>query len=269
MEIQRCGQYILHERLNAGGTAEVFTGVSPDNKTIAIRRLLPKFKLNLVKRLEFNRGLAIQAKFEHPNFVRTLEIAALKLVPYAVMEYVDGTNLRQAMLRKDPLLADPMPVFRQILEGLAYLHRCGFLHLDFKPENVILSRQGEVKILDFDLSEPILKKPRAQSAIKGTPGYLAPEQVLQQPVDERTDIFALGVTAYELFAGQKPFAGQDRQEIFRMSCNFDHPFPAARTINTAIPIALDRVLSHCIEKKPDRRYPTVSLILRDLDKIPA
>lgn len=265
MNAQRCGNYMLHEFLNAGGTADIFVGTSPENHPIIVRRLRSKYMLNFFKRCEFTRGLKIQGRMNHPNIVKLVDLVAFDTVPYGVMEYVYGVNLRQAMLTKSRLLADPIPIFRQLLEGLCHIHRQGYLHLDFKPENIQLSEEGHVKILDFDLAKQILKEARPCSQIDGTPAYLAPEQILKLPVDERADIFALGITAFELFTGHKPFMAQTREDVFAFYSNLGLPFPSARKVNPAIPPQLDQIIARCLEKKAERRYPTVSMILRDLN----
>lgn len=267
MDLTRCGQYILHDRLNEGGTAEVFLATAPDNRTVVVRRLKPNFRFNLAQRRKFMRGLRIHARMRHENIVELLATANDRLVPYGVLEHVDGANLRILFSKQDPSLRDPIPIFRQMLFALQHIHRQGYLHLDFKPENVLLNRDHVVKILDFDLALKIPRKPAPQGNLSGTPSYLAPEQILRQPVDERSDIFSLGVSAFELFVGQKPFTPMDRREIMSAYTAFDVSFPSPRALKPAIPLRLSRILSNCLEKRPDRRYPTVSLILRDLHEI--
>lgn len=268
MDPLRCGRYLLHERLNEGGMAEIFLGTSSENNPVIVRRLLPRFKFNLSKRREFTRGLKIQSKFDHPHIVKLYELVTLRIIPYAAMEYVNGMNLRQIITHKKATsFKQLLMLFHQMLAGLEHIHQRGYLHLDFKPENVLVSTRKDAKIIDFDLSEPIQKESKAQSEIKGTPAYLALEQILKMPVDERTDIFSLGITAYELFTGQKPFIANNREEIFRANSNLKRPFPSPHSINPSLPLSLNRILCHCIEKKVERRYPSVSMIIRDLNKV--
>ena len=267
MDLTRCGQYILHDRLNEGGTAEVFLATAPDNRTVVVRRLQPRFRFSLGQRRKFMHGLRIHAQMRHENIVGVLATANDWLVPYGVLEHVDGPNLRILLSKQDPALRDPILIFRQMLLALQQVHRQGYLHLDFKPENVLLNRDRVLKLLDFDLAMKISRKPVPQGNLSGTPSYLAPEQILREPVDERTDIFSLGVTAYEVFVGQKPFIPMDRREIMNAYTALDTAFPSPKSLKPAIPPRLSRLLSNCIEKRPDRRYPTVSLILRDLLEI--
>jgi eukaryotic-like serine/threonine-protein kinase len=263
MEPMKCGEYTLHERLNEGGTAEIFLATSPDNKQVVVRRLRSKFQFDISKRRKFSRGLAIQTKMKSPTMVQVFKTVHFATLPYAVMEYVDGINLRLALLQKDPLLDNPHSIFAKMLEGLSFIHQNGYLHLDIKPENIHLSRNGLLKILDFDLAEKIHHPPKAQHGINGTPSYLAPEQILKHPVDERTDIFALGITAFELFTHHKPHVTNSRQETFHSHSNLEKPFPSPRSLEPELSHKLDRIISRCIEKKVERRYPNIAMILRD------
>lgn len=267
MDLTRCGRYLLSERLNAGGTAEVFAATGPDGKTVVIRRLLPHFRFHFGQRKKFLRGLRIHATMNHENVVRVFSTGSDFFIPYGVLEHVDGSNLRILLNRQDPVLRDPIPIFRQMLLALQHVHRRGYLHLDYKPENILVARDAAVKLVDFDLALPISRKPAPLRELSGTPSYLSPEQILRTPVDERTDIFALGIAAYELFVGQKPFTPMERREIVNAYTSLDAPFPSPRAIKPAIPHKLSRILSNCVEKRTNRRYPTVSLILRDLQEI--
>lgn len=208
----------------------------------------------------------MQEQMHHPNVVRVLELVTFGLRPYAVMEFVGGMNLRQALLRKDPVVHHPLPIFCQILEGLHHIHSCGFLHLDFKPENILVQPDGHTRIADFDLAQPILPKPRRQPSVQGTPAYLAPEQIMKRPVDPRTDIFALGLTAFELFTRRKPVARSQREEIFAAYCDENTAFPIPSALNRTIPEALDQILGACLAKKPEERYTSVQRIIHDLQE---
>ncbi len=263
---EKCGTYRLEDRLNVGGMAEVFHATSSQDRHVIIRRLRHEFQYSWSKRRDFIRGLRIQAGIEHPNVVRVFELVTLTLQPYAVMEFVGGMNLRQAMIRKDPLLRAPLPIFHQILNGFIHIHGCGYLHLDVKPENMLVQPDGHTRIADFDLAQPILKVARKQPLVQGTPAYLAPEQILKLPIDARTDIFAFGLTAFELFTGRKPVARTQREEIFAAYTDMDTPFPSPRSFNPTIPESLETILGTCLEKNPDRRYNSFRKVLQDVEE---
>ncbi len=205
-----------------------------------------------------------------PHVAHVFELRTGKLIPYVVMEYIEGVNLRQALVRKEELLPDwtsVFAIFERIVKGLGEIHLRGNLHLDIKPENVMLHHSKEVKILDFDLARPIPKKPISLSTIDGTPAYLAPELIRKEPIDERTDIFALGIMAYELFTNRKPITSQDRMSVFQEYTSFSTAFPSPITFQPHLPKELAAIILRCIEKRFELRYPTISLILRDLRKI--
>ncbi|MCC7519116.1 MAG: serine/threonine protein kinase [Verrucomicrobiae bacterium] len=267
MDLTRCGQYLLHDRLNEGGNAEIFLATGDSNRTVVIRRLLPRFRFRFAQRKMFLHGLRIHARMDHENIVRVFAVENDWFIPYGVLEYVDGDNLRILLNKQAPLIREPIPIFRQMLLGLQHVHRQGYLHLDFKPENVLIARDRVTKLVDFDLSIRIPRKPAPLRELSGTPSYLSPEQILREPVDERSDIFSLGVTAFELFVGQKPFTPLERRDIMSAYTARDVAFPSPKAIKPALPQKLSRILSNCIEKRADRRYPTISLILRDLEAV--
>ena len=137
------------------------------------------------------------------------------------------------------------------------------MHLDFKPENVLVTRNGNVRLIDFDLAQPIPEKPKKMSKNPGTPGYMAPEQLQRRPIDARADIFAYGVAAYELMTNHKPFPGDTPTEILAAQMEPGNPM-SAREHNPDMPAALEKIIFKCLEREPDRRYPFVSVLVRDL-----
>jgi serine/threonine protein kinase len=263
MELQRCGNYILTERLNEGGTAEVFLARTSDNQNVVVRKLRSLYKLRFSKRKEFSRGLEIQLKMNHPNIVKVLEMPKKQMIPYAVLEYVDGYNLRHSLGQKNYITDNSILILKQILNGVQHIHQKGYLHLDLKPENIIVSRWGEVKIMDFDLAEPIREIPQSHSKISGTLNYLAPEQILKQPIDERSDIFSLGIIMFELFTGHKPFMALSKKEALDVYADVNKPFPKASTVRPDIPPGIEHIITNCLQKQINKRYPNLDMILHD------
>jgi len=184
------------------------------------------------------------------------------------MEYVEGANLKQLFARHDPVLHDYVGnILIDMAVALEHVHDSGFMHLDFKPENVMVTRNGNVKLVDFDLARPRPEKPEKASKNPGTPAYMAPEQLLRQPYDHRVDIFAYGVTAYELLTGQKPFSGENADEILRKQLDRGSGFTAPRDVNPEIPFKLEKAILKCLEQDPDRRYPIISVLVKELESI--
>jgi serine/threonine-protein kinase len=139
------------------------------------------------------------------------------------------------------------------------------MHLDFKPENVLVTRNGSVRLIDFDLAQPIPEEPVKLSKNPGTPGYMAPEQLSREPVGLRADIFAYGVATYEILTNHKPFPGETPAEILAAQLNEAGPVPP-REHNPAIPPPMEKVILKCLARDPDRRYPYMSVLKHDVEK---
>ncbi|HEX4342639.1 MAG TPA: serine/threonine-protein kinase, partial [Verrucomicrobiae bacterium] len=139
----------------------------------------------------------------------------------------------------------------------------GYMHLDFKPENIIVSRNASVRLVDFDLAQPLTGKPQKLKKNPGTPAYMSPEQLKREPVDQRADIFAYGVSAYELLTQQKPFPGETAADILNLQMNRSN-FVPPRQLNPDLPPNLEKMILKCLSNEPDRRYPFMGVLLRDL-----
>jgi serine/threonine-protein kinase len=146
---------------------------------------------------------------------------------------------------------------------LEHVHDSGFIHLDFKPENILLSRNASLRLIDFDLSIPRPEEPIRTKNNPGTPAYMSPEQLLRQPIDHRVDIFAFGVMAFELLTGQKPFPGESADDILRLQMN-RAAFKNPRDLNSDIPVALEKIILKCLEQEMVKRYPLTTVLVRDL-----
>jgi serine/threonine-protein kinase len=147
--------------------------------------------------------------------------------------------------------------------ALEHMHENGYMHLDFKPENVLVTRNAGVRLVDFDLAQPISDKPIKINKNPGTPGYMAPEQLQGQAITHRVDIFAFGVAAYELLTSQKPFPGETPTDILRKQLDRTD-FAPPRQHNPDLPTNLEQVVLRCLELDPDKRYPFVSVMAREL-----
>ena len=182
------------------------------------------------------------------------------------MEYVESSNLKQLFARTDPILQEHIGnILIDMAVALEHVHDSGFMHLDFKPENVLVTRNGNVRLVDFDLALPKPARPMKRSRNPGTPAYMAPELMQRQVFDHRADIFAYGVTAYELLAGQKPFEGESADEILRKQLDRSQDFVSPRQRNEEIPFALEKAILKCLEREPDKRYPIMSVLVHDLE----
>ena len=147
--------------------------------------------------------------------------------------------------------------------GLEHVHESGFMHLDFKPENVLVTRNASVRLVDFDLARPIPKSPKKLDKNPGTPAYMAPEQLMREPVDQRADIFAFGVATYELLTNHKPFPGDKPSEILASQMDRTSLVPP-REYNPDIPANLEKVILKCLQQDPELRYPMMTMLMHDL-----
>jgi len=253
------------ERVNRGGMADIYLVRDAHHNPYALRLLLPEFRYNWRRVRQFRWGCKVLASLDHPNIVHCYGESKFRSQRYAVLEYVDGPNLKEKILRNDPLL----PVHqRQLLIGmaaaLAHVHERGYLQLDFKPENVLIPKTYQPKLVDFDLAVVRPDTPRRMSSVAGTVAYLAPEQIAGEPVDERADIFAFGITAYETVTGKKPVAANTREELLAKYTSFNEHLVPLRSRAPDLPPAIERVILKCLELDVSRRYPSISLVVRDL-----
>src|SRR2546425_105247 len=167
--------------------------------------------------------------------------------------------------RHDPVLLENVAqILIDMSVGLEHVHENGYMHLDFKPENVLVTRNARVRLVDFDLAQPIPEKPTKMSKKNpGTPAYMAPEQLLGQPISHRVDIFSYGVAAYELLTNQKPFPGETPAQILQKQIDRSD-FVAPRQYNPDLPANLEKVILRCLEREPERRHPFIGVMVRGL-----
>ncbi|MEW6303669.1 MAG: serine/threonine-protein kinase, partial [Verrucomicrobiota bacterium] len=203
----------------------------------------------------------------HEFIIRYVDHGSVRGLPYVVTEYLESANLKELYNRKDDLLSEFIGnILIDSAIALMHMHDRGFMHLDFKPENVLVTRNGNVRLIDFDLSLPIEGKPVKMSNIPGTPAYMAPEQLARKPFDHRADMFAYGVAAYELLTYKKPFPAETGPEVLRLQTT-RNSFLSPREHNADIPAALEKIILKCLENEPTQRYQDMSFLVRDLETV--
>jgi serine/threonine-protein kinase len=260
------GSYYLHELINSGGMADLWLASDENKQTCAIRCLRETGRFDFTGRKRFVRGCEILAAAnDHEYIIGYLGHGKIEGTHYLALEYVEGSNLKLLMAQSDPGLEELAGnILIDSAIALEHVHEKGFMHLDFKPENVLVTRNGNVRLIDFDLALPRPEFPEKLSGNPGTPAYMSPEQMLREPVDHRADIFAFGASAYELLTLRKPFPGDSPEEILARQLNRTTDFVTPREANPGIPLSLDRVILKCLEREPDKRYPFMSVVVRDL-----
>ena len=260
------GRFYLQELINSGGMASIWLATDERQKPYALRRMHERLRFNLLARRRFVRGAEILSKIgDHDNIVGYVEHGKIKGHLYLLMDYVEASNLKELYTQHDPVLLENVAqILLDMAAALEHMHDNGFMHLDFKPENVLVTRNGKVRLVDFDLAEPIPEKPRKPSKKNpGTPAYMAPEQLLGEPISHWVDMFSYGVAAYELLTNQKPFPGDTPRDILAKQMDRSN-FVTPRQLNGDLPLALEKVILRCIERDPNRRYPFIGMMVREL-----
>jgi serine/threonine protein kinase len=260
---EKFGRFYLRELLNSGGMADIWLVSDARGKIFALRRLKKELRFSFTAHRRFTRGNEILAKLSGcENIVGYVEHGS----DYLLMDYVEAENLKLLIARQDPVLTENVAqILIDAATGLQDVHEGGYMHLDFKPENVLVSRNGAVRLIDFDMAQPLPEKPVKFSKNPGTPGYMAPEQLQRAGIDGRADIFAYGVSAYELLTSKKPFPGDSPGEILAAQLRPEGPV-RPRELNPEIPPALEQVVLRCLEREPERRYPFTSVLLREVQQ---
>ncbi len=262
---QKLGIYTLHEPINAGGMSEIWLATNEAGRPFAVRLMLNNTAFAFTERKRFNTGATtLQACQDGEFIIGYVEHGKIGGELALVLEYVEGSNLKLLMAASDPVLTDDIArVLIDFAAAMEVVHDRGFMHLDIKPENVLLTRNGSLRLIDFDLAQPIPNPPRKLDKLSGTPLYMAPEQLLKQPVDHRADLWAWGVSAYELLTFKKPFPGENADEVLRRQMNRKEFIPP-REVNGDIPPELERIVLKCLEQDMTRRYPITSVLVHEL-----
>ena len=205
----------------------------------------------------FKREAQAAGRLQHPNIVSAFDYGETEANAYIVMEYMSGPSLKTLMAKHEPL---PLPlvgeIMRGLLAGLQHSHGRGVVHRDIKPANVTLTADGEVKITDFGIAHLESSSMTRAGSVMGTPAYMAPEQVLGQPVDARTDIFSAGVLFYEMLTGRRPFEGSEAS-IMHQIVHMAPPQPS-RLVTTVSP-GIDAVIIKAIAKDPADRFASAAV----------
>src|SRR6185503_6221490 len=259
------GRFYLQELINSGGMADIWLATDADSKPYALRKMHDRLRFNFVARRRFLRGCEILSQIhQHEYVIQYIEHGKIGGSLYCLMEYVESSNLKQLISRSDPVLEEHVGnIMIDMAVALEHVHDSGFMHLDFKPENVLVTRNAAVRLVDFDLARPKPEKPMKRSKNPGTPAYMAPELLQRQPYDHRVDIFAFGVTAFELLTGQKPFGSDTPDEILKRQLDRSG-FSTPRQLNDAIPANVEKTILKALERDPDKRHPIMSVLVHEL-----
>ena len=263
---QAVAQYKILARLGESELSEVYLAEDAYlSRQVAIKFLAYPYAASADFRERFKQEAQAAALINHPNSVTIYEVGEFAGRPYIVMEYVGGESLSRLLARREPAIHEVIDIALQIGEGLRSAHSQGIWHRDIKPDNILLDSEGRVKIVDFGLAK--LRKVNRltlQGTVMGTPPYMSPEQVLGEDVDQRADIFSLGVVLYEMIARQKPFKGETWEAISYAILHRE-PEPLARYRNN-VSANLQRLIDKALDKNRASRYQNIESLLVDLKR---
>ncbi|MBI2808336.1 MAG: serine/threonine protein kinase [Planctomycetes bacterium] len=268
---QVLGEFRVLHRLGRGGMGQVYLAEQTNLKRkVALKLLHPEMAGNERSLLRFKAEAENVARATHANIVQIYTIGQANGVNYIALEYVEGRNLREFIEKKGtPELPLGLHVMSQVAAALQRASELGIIHRDVKPENILLTKKGEVKVADFGLSRCFAEEAQqsiTQSQVSmGTPLYMSPEQVERKTVDTRTDIYSFGVTCYHMFAGTPPFRGNSPIEVAYQHVHKE-PVPLEE-VRPDLPVELCAIIRRMMAKKPEDRYQTAREILGDINAL--
>ena len=276
----KLGPYEVTAPLGVGGMGEVYRAHDARlGRDVAVKVLPASFAADADRLRRFEQEARATSALNHPNILAIHELGTHDGAPYIVSELLEGETLR------DRIGATPLPLRKaidygsQVAKGLAAAHEKGIVHRDLKPDNLFITRDGRVKILDFGLAKLVggdmLTEGETNTAgralgtdagqVLGTVGYMSPEQVRARPVDHRSDIFSFGAVLYEMLSGKRAFRGDSAVETMNAILKEDPP--SLTETNRLLPPGLERIVSHCLEKSPEERFQSAHDIAFDLEQL--
>lgn len=258
-------RYEIVEKVGSGGMADVYKARCHRlNRFVAIKVLKAEFSDDKSFVLKFRAEAQSAAGLSHPNIVNVYDVGDDDGLYYIVMELVEGITLKSFIERKGKLeVKEAVGIAIQIAQGLEAAHDNHIIHRDIKPQNIIISREGKVKVTDFGIAKAASTNTINSNAM-GSVHYISPEQARGGYIDERSDIYSLGVTLYEMLSGMLPFAGENTVSVALL--HIQGEAMPLREVDPTIPVSLEKIVGKCMEKKPERRYPSAAELIADLKR---
>ena len=262
----RLGRYEIRSKIGEGGMGEVYQGRDTQlGRDVAVKVLPTTFSSDSDRLRRFEQEACAASALNHPNILVVHDIGTHDGTTYVVSELLEGETLRKRIGGTPMAQRRAIDYALQMAHGLAAAHEKGIIHRDLKPDNIFITDDGRVKILDFGLAKltqldgnqpqtdvPTRRVDTDPGAVMGTVGYMSPEQLKGRPVDQRTDIFSFGAILYEMLSGRRAFHGGSAAET--MSAILKEDPPELSDTNKSVSPGLERLVNHCLEKNPSERF---------------
>jgi serine/threonine-protein kinase len=265
---EKIGGYHLITRIGVGGMGEVYKATQITiGRIVALKILSPELTLDRTFVDRFLKEAKAAAKLNHPNVVGVHEVGFEEGVYFLSMEYVGGGSVQDLVSKGRKLEAlRAAEIILQAARALEFAEKAGIVHCDIKPDNLMLTDSGEVRLADLGIAKSLNEKGKADQSegVFGSPHFMAPEQARGLAVDHRTDLYSLGVTMYRVLAGKVPFTGKDAREIMEKQV-YDEAEPL-RKIEPDLPPTILYIVTRLMRKKPAERYPNATALIKDLEK---
>src|SRR3954470_8714043 len=265
-KLTRIGRYKVLGELGRGAMGIVYKAEDPNlDRVVALKTIL--LSDDAEGRKDYHKRFFLEAKaagkLTHPHIVTTYDFGEEDDLAYLAMELLEGDDLRTRMKEGPLAIADSVDIAQQVADGLGFAHERGVVHRDIKPGNIMLLPRGQAKIMDFGLARMRAADHKTSTGmVLGTPKYMSPEQVDGSPVDQRSDLFSLGIVLYEMLTGLRLFQGADTPQIMHNVVHVEHEPPTL--IKPELPAMLDFVVARALKKDPAVRYQDAYELSSDL-----
>ena len=257
-------RYEILEKIGSGGMSDVYKAKCHKlNRLVAIKVLKSEFTSDATFVSKFKMEAQAAAGLSHPNIVNIYDVVDEGDIHFIVMELVEGITLKSYITKKGHLeVKEAIGIAIQVASGIEAAHEQHIIHRDIKPQNMLISMDGKVKVADFGIARAVSSQTMNAATVVGSVHYISPEQARGGYSDERSDLYSLGITMFEMVTGHVPFEGDNTVTV--ALAHLEDPMPDPRTLNPEVSPSLARIILKCTEKRPERRYPSAAAVISDL-----
>ena len=257
-------RYEILDQIGSGGMSEVYRAKCHKlNRLVAIKVLKSEFTSDATFVSKFKMEAQAAAGLSHPNIVNIYDVVDEGDIHFIVMELVEGITLKSYITKKGHLdVKEAIGIAIQVASGIEAAHEQHIIHRDIKPQNMLISMDGKVKVADFGIARAVSSQTMNAATVVGSVHYISPEQARGGYSDERSDLYSLGITMFEMVTGHVPFEGDNTVTV--ALAHLEEPMPDPRTLNPDVSPSLARIILKCTEKRPERRYPNAAAVISDL-----